>query len=207
MKRLFIYVLCLFCCCSCQNKIAIEDIQTIPVVSQKDSKYAHVFRSLDGVWKGQFFIYEDYKRVPKNQIELKNISLSSLQKDGLKQINRIDVVQTYTSENPFFQRVKITDRYPNTGQDILSEGVNKIQNGRMWCVIKKPGETIIHNGSVEGENTILWWRNKKTPQRIEYFKETVSENSYEIVGWGYYEGDDTRLSPRLWFYAKYKRQQ
>ncbi len=207
MKRLFIYVVCLFwVSSSCQNKLPIEDINAVPVTSLKDKKYANVFSILDGIWKGQFLIFEDQKRVPKSEIDLKNISFANLQKDGLKQINSIDVEQIYASENPYFQRVTITDTYPDTGQKIISNGVNKIQDGRMWCVVQKPDEMVIHNGSTEEENTIIWWRNEKSPQRIEYFKETVSKDFYEIVGWGYYQGDDIKRSPPLWFYAKYQRQ-
>ncbi|MEW7289735.1 hypothetical protein [Aquimarina sp. 2304DJ70-9] len=207
MKRLSIYVVCLFwMSSSCQNQVAIEDINVIPVTSIKDQKYADVFSILDGVWKGQFLIFEDQKRVPKNEIDLKNIASTSLQKEGLQQVNSINVEQIYTSENPFFQRVTITDSYPDTGQKIVSKGVNKIQEGRMWCVVQKPDEMVIHKGNTEGENTIIWWRNEKSPQRIEYFKETVSKDFYEIIGWGYYQGDDTKLSPKLWFYAKYERQ-
>ncbi|GAA4276009.1 hypothetical protein [Aquimarina mytili] len=207
MKRLSIYVLCLFWInSSCQNKVAIDNIEEIPGASQQDEQYANVYKILDGVWKGNFLIYEDQKQVPKNTIDLKNISLTSVQKDGLKQINSIDVTQVYASKNPFFQSVTITDIYPDTRQKITSKGVNKIQDGRMWCVVKKPDETVIHQGSTEGKNTIIWERNEKSSQRIEYFKETVSNDFYEIVGWGYYKGDDTTLSPKLWFYAKYERQ-
>ncbi len=191
---------------SCQNKIAIDNIHTIPDIAKENQPYANVFKILDGVWKGQFLIFEDQKRLPKDKIELKNISHSSLQKDGLKQINSIDVEQIYTSESPYFQKVTITDLYPNTGQKIVSKGVNKIQDGQMWCVVKKPDETVVHKGTAEGNHTIIWQRDEKNPQKIEYFKEIVSDNFYEIIGWGYYQGDNPKLSPRLWFYAKYERQ-
>ncbi len=207
MKRSYIYILFLFwVSSSCQNNIAIDNIQDIPKFAKEDQTLANVFKILDGRWKGKFLIFEDKNLVPKDQLDLENISLSSLQKMDLKQINSIDVEQMYSSETPYFQRVTITDFYPDTGQKISSKGVNKIQNGQMWCVVKKPDETVMHKGSTEDNNTIIWQRNEKDPQKIEYFKETVSQQFYEIIGWGYYQGDDPKLSPRLWFYSKYERQ-
>ena len=177
----------------------------MPAFTEKDKRYKDVFKSLDGTWKGKFLIYEDTRLRPKDEIELKSISQQNLQQEGMKQINAIEVEQKYSSETPYFQKVVITDYYPDTGKTVVSKGVNKVQNGDMWCVVRKPDETVIHEGALEG-NTIIWSRNESNPQRIEYFRETVHEDSYEIIGWGYYEGDDPELSPKLWFYAKYIRQ-
>ncbi len=207
MKRLYLYILLLFwISSSCQNNIAIDNIQTIPKTTKADQTYANVFKILDGRWKGKFLILEDQNLVPKDQLDLKNISLSTIQERSLTQINSIDVEQLYVSDTPYFQRVTITDFYPDSGKTVVSQGVNKIQNGQMWCVVKKPDETVIHTGTTEGTNTIIWQRDEKDPQKIEYFKETVSPQFYEIIGWGYYTGDDPKQSPRLWFYAKYERQ-
>jgi len=206
-QKIYILIILLTCInVSCQDKVAIDNIQTIPKATEKDKQYTNVFSILDGTWKGQFLIFEDQNRLPKDKVDLKNISLSTLKKKGLKQINSIDVKQVYTSETEFFQKVVITDFYPESGQKIVSKGVNKIQDGQMWCIVRKPDETVIHKGSTEGSDTIIWQRDEKHPQKIEYFKETVSQNFYEIIGWGYYEGDNTALSPKLWFYAKYERQ-
>lgn len=191
---------------SCQNDIAIDNIQDIPRVTKEDQSYTNVFSILDGRWKGDFLIFEDQNPVPKEQVELQHISLSSIQERQLKQINSIKVEQIYTSETPYFQKVTIIDFYPDSGQKIISKGVNKIQNGQMWCVVRKPDETVIHTGNTENDTTIIWKRNEKTPQKIEYFKEIVSGEFYEIIGWGYYQNDDPAKSPKLWFYAKYEKQ-
>ncbi|NJK83820.1 MAG: hypothetical protein HC912_08415 [Saprospiraceae bacterium] len=53
--------------------------------------------------------------------------------------------------------------------------------------MRKPEETIIHEGSLENEHTIIWQRDNKNPQKIEYFRETILEDVYEIIGYGYYE--------------------
>jgi len=206
-QKIYILIILLTCTTlSCQDKTPIDNIKTIPKTTEKDNQYKNVFSILDGTWKGQFLIFEDHKRLSKDKIDLKNISLSNLKKKGLNQINSIDVKQVYTSTTALFQTVVITDFYPDTGQKITSKGVNKIQDGQMWCVVRKPDETVIHQGSTQGSNTIIWQRDEKKPQKIEYFKETVSKNFYEIIGWGYYDGDDTTLTPKLWFYAKYERQ-
>ncbi|NER12775.1 hypothetical protein GWK08_04945 [Leptobacterium flavescens] len=206
-QRILFYLIFIFCfSASCQNQVAVDDIDNSPVFNKKDKAFENVFKILDGTWKGKFLIYQDLKQLPKDQVSMKDISLKSLEKDGLKLVNSIDVTQVYTSDSPFFQRVTITDFYPDTQKEVVSKGVNKIQDGKVWCVVRKPDETVIHDGKIEGGDTIIWSRDEQSPQRVEYFKETVSENFYEIIGWGYYEGDDTSLSPKLWFYAKYERQ-
>ena len=195
-----------FCLASCQQQIPVDDIENHPIAHKNDTQFADVYKVLDGTWKGKFLIYQDKALKAKENVELEDISLNSIQKAGYSLINSIDVTQVYKSESPYFQTVAITDFYPDSGKTEVSKGVNKIQDGKMWCIVRKPNETVIHDGKTEGRNTIIWSRNESTPQRIEYFKETVSATSYEIVGWGYYEGDDPAKSPKLWFYAKYEKQ-
>ena len=189
---------------ACQSRNAIDNIDQVPRVSEMDQPYAGVFKILDGTWKGQFHIYEDSKRLPADEIDLKKLSFAALKKEGIQLQSSIEVQQIYTSETSYFQRVVITDTYPETGNQEVSKGVNKVQNGKMWCVVKKPSETIIHQGSTEGTNTIIW--QSDTKEKKEYFYETVTKDHYEIIGWGYYgEKEDRSLSPKLWFYGKYQR--
>lgn len=192
---------------TCQNPMEV-DIDTHPKFSKADQAFANVYQPLDGTWKGRFIIYEDTDRKKAKKVDLGNISIENLEKKGLKQIGTIDVKQVYTSESPYFQKVTITDTYPESGKSVVSKGVNKIEGGKMLCVVIKPDEVVVHNGSVDeqDEHTIIWQRSEKNPQKVEYFRETVLETTYEIVGWGYYEGDDRKLSPRLWFHGKYVRQ-
>ena len=190
---------------SCTNGIPIDNIEEPPELLPEDEAFANVFKALDGIWEGEFIIYEDTQQAAKQGLDLEDLNLTSINKPSLKEINRIQVRQEYTSESPYFQRVRIRDFYPDSGKEEISIGVNKVQNGKMWCVVHKPEETVIHNGSREGTNTIIWQRNEKKPQRVEFFKETVGAEYYEIIGWGYYAGDDLSLTPRLWFYSKYER--
>ncbi|MEM8908639.1 MAG: hypothetical protein AAGD05_12385 [Bacteroidota bacterium] len=142
----------------------------------------------------------------KSARPLVDLSLGQLESYRLKTINSIQVRQEYSSESPYFQRVVISDYYPDTQKRVESKGVNKVQNGEMWCVVQKPDELIVHKGSLKDAQTIIWQSQQEAPQKIEYFQERVSEKYYEIIGYGYYDGDDTDLSPRLWFYGKYERQ-
>ena len=190
----------------CQSTPKIDDLNIIPEVTEKDKKLANVYQLLDGKWKGQFKIYEDKKRKKKNAIDLKNITTKNLDKKGIEQVGYIEVEQIYTSETPYFQRVVITDYYPDQDKSVVAKGANKIKDGKLFCVVIKPDDTVIHDGYLENENTIIWQRHETSPQKVEYFRETVDKQFYEIVGWGYYDGDDLELSPKFWFHGKYERQ-
>lgn len=205
--QLFLLLLASINFIQCQSTPAIDDLTIIPEVSEGDKKYANAYQLLDGKWKGQFKIYTDSKRKKKEAIELKNISIKSLTKEGLQLNSTIEVEQVYTSETPYFQRVVITDFYPESGEKVVTKGVNKVQDGKLLCVVIKPDDTVIHDGYLENENTIIWQRTEKSPQKVEYFRETVDEAFYEIIGWGYYSDADLSLSPPYWFYGKYERVQ
>ncbi len=194
---------------TCNAPIAVDNISTAPPVVEVDAIYANVYHLLDGHWKGFFKIYEDMTPGERGEKALLNISVEHLRKPTLKLSNTIEVEQFYTSESPYFQRVVIKDTYKDAVgnvQTVESKGVNKIQNGKMWCVVKKPNETVIHEGSLEDEQTIIWQRNNQNPQKIEYFRETVAEDVYEIIGYGYYENDNPALTPKYWFYGRYEKQ-
>ena len=192
----------------CQQKSKTVDIETPPTFIEADQIYTDVFKSLDGTWEGKFIIYEDTKRKKATQVDLKNISKKNLESKSLKQVGSIDVTQIYTSESPYFQKVTITDFYPDTNKKVVSKGVNKVEDGKMLCIVKKPDETVIHDGYIDAEDdhTIIWHREETSPLKMEFFRETVLEKTYEIIGWGYYDGDNTELSPKLWFHGKYVRQ-
>ncbi len=185
--------------------VPIDDIDRAPAVVEADQAYADVYKSLDGHWKGQFFVFEAKEIGERDDAILYNLTREMIQQDRLSIVNTLVVDQFYESESPFFQKVKIMDFYNDKGETEVSLGVNKVQDGKMWCVVRKPSETVIHEGSTEGENTIIWQRTEQNPQRVEYFKETVLASTYEIIGWGYYEGDDVTKMPKTWFYAQYQR--
>ncbi len=201
MKYLIILIFILESSCSAQVKI--DNITDIPKVTDADKVLANVYKPLDGTWKGVFMVKQDSSPVEKpNSLQDKATILQFIEK--AQTINTIGVTQVYTSDSPYFQRVSITDFYPDTGKTEQSKGVNKIQDGEMWCVVRKPSETVIHKGSALNSETIVWQSSK--PNRIEYFYETVTKDYYEIIGYGYYINDDISQSPKLWFYGKYERQ-
>ena len=150
-----------------------------------------------------FLVKQDNNPVEKPS-NLKNKAIKLKFIGAAKTVNTINVTQIYTCENPYFQRVSITDFYPDTGKTEQSKSVNKIQDGKMWCVVHKPTDTVIHEVSTPNKETIIWQSN--TTKLIEYFHETITKDYYEIIGYGNYINDDTSLSPKLWFYGKYERQ-
>lgn len=198
----------LFAVMNCHSQPKIADIEQPPRVVEADEKYADVFKPLDGKWQGQFFIYVDTLGQRNGDSQPKQLDSIRLNDLPLKLETVIDVEQHYTSESRYFQRVTIRDTYTNEQgerQVVESRGVNKTQDGKMWCVMVKPDETVIHSGKMAGKHTIIWQRDLLEPLKIEYFRETVKDNEYSILGWGYYGDDNPTLSPRIWFQGKYKR--
>lgn len=190
---------------SCEAQIEVNNIITAPEVVAKDHPFADVYKPLDGTWKGTFLVKEDPKPV-KRPDNMKDVDVMLSFIDRSKTVNTIEVTQVYTSESPYFQRVSITDYYPDSKKTEHSKGVNKIQDGKMWCVVHKPNDVVIHEGSAPEDGLIIWQSEQTSPLKVEYFYESVSEKTYEIIGFGYYGNEDTAQSPKLWFYGNYERQ-
>lgn len=211
LPKMILRVLTLFLlitACQSKNQVAINNISDPPVKSNKDERYSNVYAALDGTWKGTFTIYKDTTGQQPGDSQPENINAARLDSSWLKQTQEIRVKQVYHSLSPYFQKVTITDRYPKpdgTTKKVVSKGVNKVQEGNLWCVVRKPDETVIHEGTLAGPHTLIWQRNKKNPLKIEYFMETVNDNSYEIIGWGYYQGHDPEKGPAYWFHGNYSR--
>jgi NADPH-dependent 2,4-dienoyl-CoA reductase/sulfur reductase-like enzyme len=132
------------------------------------------------------------------------VTLAVLDAPPYRKELELRVRQDYLSESPTFQRVSIRDTYPD-GRVVVSEGVNKVQDGLLYCVVRKPDDLVIHTGSRPTPDTIIWQRDRSEPLALEWFKETVSSESYTIVGWGYYGSDDPTRAPRTFFHARYVR--
>lgn len=191
-KSSFVFLICIL-------QLLINSNLTIA----QGQPYKNVFKGLDGKWEGTFYVYSDTRGQQKGNVQPKKISYELLQELPLKTDLTIAVTQIYKSENPFFQRVEITDRYD--GKVVKSSGVNKVVDGKLLCIVDKPDEQVVHNGSTDGNQTIIWERDIREPLKIEYFRETVTPESYTIIGWGYYGEDDPELSPKTWFFGDYKR--
>ncbi|MCB0665214.1 MAG: hypothetical protein KDC80_05295 [Saprospiraceae bacterium] len=176
-----------------------------PTFSARDTIYQDIFRPWDGIWEGTFITYED----PEGQTR----PLSPLMRPDTNLIKAlpiqsvVKVRQQYQSVTPYFQKVNITDRYIDHSDTITvrSEGINKVEDGNLWCIVQKPEETVIHHGDTAAKsNTIIWQRAESDPLRKEYFEETIVGDIYYIAGYGYYGEDDSTLNPRTWFFAKYR---
>ncbi len=165
-------------------------------VTEADRPFADVFKPWDGTWKGIFYIYEDtaYASRPSSPTDFSSWT-DKIARDSVK------VTQTYRSESPFFQRVTITDHYADRTEESI--GVNKVDGGKLRCIVKKPNEVIVHRGQRIGLATVVWSRDERNPLRKEYFLEAATDSTYTIRGWGYYGHDDVNLGPRMWFKARY----
>ncbi len=177
--------------------------------AQPDPSLANIFEPLDGTWKGIFTIYTDTTGQQPGNVQPRISDPSYLKQLPLKVTDQIEVVQVYVSESPFFQTVEITDTYTNSEgklNKVKSNGYNQVKGKELVCIVNKPDEQVIHQGSSPEENIIIWERQVTNPLKVEYFYEKVEEETYSILGWGYYGDDQPELSPKTWFYAEYKKQ-
>ena len=175
-----------------------------------DEPFANVFKPLDGRWKGTFIVYEDTLGQRPENVQVRDVSWEMMKKLPLKISLKISVEQIYTSTSPYYQTVRIADTYTEADGSlkvVQSEGVNKVENGKLLCIVNKPDEQVIHKGSIPTDSTIVWERSEKNPLKIEYFYEEVTPRTYSIIGWGYYGDVDPNLSPPMWFSAVYERQE
>lgn len=203
--RTILFLIVTFLIAGCNSQDPKQENETGKQESV-NSKYANIFKPLDGTWEGKFYIYEDTLGQKEGTAQPKEISYELLQSLPLKLKSVIEAKHIYKSENSYLQNGKIIDTYVDTGgkkHEAISTAINKIENGKISCVVNKPKETVIHQGEYLGSNTFVWHRNVKNPKRIEYFRETVDSLHYKIIGWGYYGNDDPNLTPRTWFYADY----
>ena len=193
--------------CQGQEKDTPDQNMSEPLATEADQQFIDVYQALDGRWAGQFHIYEHPKGQDYTADIPAKLSKEFLDKLGAIENNRIDVQQEYQSTSPYFQKVSITDTYLENGasKEVESFGVNKVENGQLWCVVQKPTEKIVHRGSSPEKDVIIWQGQSADPPRKEYFYETVHENAYEIVGYGYYGTDDHAKNPKTWFWGKYVR--
>jgi hypothetical protein len=185
----------------------MKELETNSPPTEADQPLAKVFSALDGTWRGKFQIYTDSRgQQPGAKPKLDPAMFTTA---FYKLSLEIDVEQQYTSESPFFQRVKIKDTY--TEKDgktrvVESSGVNKVQDGKLWCLVTKPDEVVLHAGTSPAKDIIEWQRDLRSPLKVEYFYETVSATTYSIIGYGYYGNDKPELMPRTYFYAQYQKQ-
>lgn len=173
---------------ACRSSVPVADIEQIPEVTEVDRQYKGIYAKLDGTWQGTFTIYRASQEADPDDYRSAEKIKQYISDRQPAQTESISVTQQYESLTPYFQKVVITDRYRENGikKTVVSEGVNKVQNGQLYCVVKKPSETVVHRGSIPEKNAIVWQRDLKNPVKKEFFYETVSGEVYEIYGWGIY---------------------
>jgi hypothetical protein len=191
------------CLLSCSQKPKPQD-QYQP----EDSVLANVFKPLDGTWQGKFLVYKDRRGQIDGRQQPKPIAPPIFNTANFEVFFEVSVTQRYQSKNPFYQTVSILDVYTNSNgvvDTVRSEGYNQVKDGKLRCVVHKPGEQVVHEGYLMNDSTIVWERSLADPLKVEYFQETVNEHEYKIIGWGYYGEDDLNLTPKTWFSAIYRR--
>lgn len=185
------------------------DIKNNVAQANGEQKYADVFKPLDGQWQGEFKVYIDTLGQRAGLAQPKEIDFGSVKKPSLKLQSVIKAKHIYKSVDPFRQEGEITDiitRADGSEDTTKSSAINFVEDGKLKCVVHNSSETVIHDGEYLGNNTIVWHRKLNNPLKIEYFRESVVDDHYKIIGWGYYGNDDPNLTPRFWFYADYKRE-
>jgi hypothetical protein len=169
-----------------------------------DSSYARVYQPWDGHWKGTFRIYLDPRGQQAKGTQPRITSRAYLDSLPLELSSELKVEQFYRSTTPFYQTVRIIDTYAD-GREVESRGYNVVRHDSLICVVNKPEEQVVHQGTTPVDSVLIWSRSLRDPTRIEYFYEKVQGDTYSILGWGYYGNDDPELSPRMWFWAEYER--
>lgn len=176
--------------------------------NNKENNNANAFKPLDGTWSGEFIVYADTLGQQKGIAQPTNIDFDNIKKPSLKILSVIKAKHVYKSVSDYEQKGEILDiitKPDGTTDTIKSKATNLVENGNLKCFVYKPNETVIHDGEYLGNNTIVWKRSLSNPLKIEYFKETVKNGHYKIIGWGYYGKDDPNMTPRYWFYADYSK--
>ncbi|MEL6676728.1 MAG: hypothetical protein AAFR61_31250 [Bacteroidota bacterium] len=203
--------LCLACRSPKEGKSPME--AQLPVkkgvwVGERDS-LKDVFQPLDGHWEGEFLVFTNPEGQAPAPVRPRSLSAKMIQDLGYPITYKVQVHQHYESESPFYQTVRITDTYVNeSGQadTVNSSGYNQVtEEGGLLCVVNKPDEQVIHNGSLPAPHTIIWERDLRDPLKVEFFYESVQADTYSILGWGYYGDDDPQKAPKTWFMANYQR--
>ncbi len=200
-SKLLFYLSILIISFSCQGIDAQDD--------HPDPNLADVYKPLDGTWKGKFYIYELPEAQDQKRSIPKKLTLEYFYSLPLQVVDSVTVTQKYASSSPYYQTVVIEDSYyDEAGNEkiIQSKGVNKVKGKSLLCIVNKPDETVIHQGTLPSPNTIIWQRKEKAPLKIEYFKETVRSNTYDIIGYGYYGEENPRKNPKTWFKSQYVKQ-
>ena len=167
----------------CNNKPpvpkSVKNISTPPPVTQADKKYATFFPC----WTANGKAHLPFTRIRLGSTKgaqpeiTENLEFAGL---ALRPIQEIEVRQEYVSESPYFQRVIIHDTYTDKNgkiRTVESRGVNKVQDGHLWCIVKKPDETVIHYGKLDGPGTIIWQRDERNPLKIECFRENSNRST------------------------------
>ncbi len=197
---------------TCQEAEPVVQPRSAPKVVKMagegpSEKFRHVYNSLLGEWRGDFVIYESEigQRPGRQRRVIDQAFFDSL---PLKEVNRIKVMHRYTGSDDFTVDAQIEDSWiDENGEEVLLKypAQNYVKGNQLICRVEKPDETVVHTGTLDEENFIVWTRNVTNPLRREYFREKAEGDTYTIIGYGYYGDDDPSKSPKTWFKGVYHK--
>ncbi|MFK7772366.1 MAG: hypothetical protein AB8F94_09505 [Saprospiraceae bacterium] len=215
-KSFYIFLVFSFIFFSCQNNSESsrtaappkqkDDMELPPVFKAEDEKLANIFKKYEGTWKGNYITIRDNDPLLKTSIDLENLTLDYVTKPGLNLINNLEGEHVFTSKNSYFQEFSFYDFYPREKKTVTTSGNNRVENGKIFRYSKTPTETIIFNGTIKNDSTIIWQFEDEKNYRLEYYQETISGNFLEIIGYKYDELNRLNLAPKKWFYGKFAKE-
>ena len=189
--------------------VAVEDISKVPTVTTADEAFADVFKPMEGKWVGELKFFEDLSPSERNMDILEHPSTGYLRTPSMKLQGRAKVERSYQSESPYFQRVQVKETYYDEADVTLEtseyEGVQKVQNGKLWAISKIAADSTVVLKGTPIQDGFAWKRSALRPKMQEYFEARTKSNVHEILGFAYRKGDDRKKMPRYWYYERYER--
>ncbi len=209
--RIFV---CFLACClllACDPEVAVEQIDYAPSTEKKDEAFAEAFHFLEGNWEGQVKVFEDLLPATRTRKNLAPLDMSYLRMPGLKLQRIASATRSYTSKNPYFQRVQIQESYYDEDGNPLGEqaysGVHKVQKGKLWSVLEKNDTLYVMQGNNRNRGGIFWEAQRQLPEAMDYQEIFVQNGVLEMIGYAYDAENNRAAAPRFWYYGRYEKQQ
>lgn|GEM_PF-4367578 len=196
MKRSWILCLVLVWGCGSADPESVKqptmsELLAPPVMTAVDKPHADIFVPLDGMWEGRVRTYRHVKGQQPGARTL--IGPAKLAQAPYELVNTADVRRIAVSDGPIFQRVETTERSP-TGT-VRASGGQKVLNGKMWRVAKRPDRVVIEWGTKPAANVFQWVEYDDKGTQIARYDEVLTGDTLVIAGWALGPQDDPSKGP------------
>ncbi|MBM4149165.1 MAG: hypothetical protein FJ224_08975 [Lentisphaerae bacterium] len=203
--------LLLLCAPGCSRKVAIDDVARIPATTPADEVFAGVFKPLEGMWQGRINHYDD----PLGQ---KPGGVPPSTPDSFEGLvprliagPAVMVAQKYTAVSPLFVRIETEETVTRDEgtMKLRYPGVCKVQDGRLWMVLRHPSETVVLEGEREADGVFVWRRVsfESGAAGAAVLKQVASPEGITVRGYFYGLNEDKSLAPVRWMRVKLGRGQ